>query len=297
LPRALSREKILHKPHNIVKFFARHFRGVPSRVAGEVEARNVEARQGFTAQQRLETLLAETENVSREDQLFFTEGARAMSAMPDGENADNEGMKGKKLANLEENIDDILAIIRNGTPEQKKEFERHFFHIAETPEFLKQKGLRGDYFTVRYGVISRHFEKDANHNVSAHQWKQLCKEITRPFAIAKYNEGFRLFINLKINNNWAVVGVDIKNPTRGLEINSISTVFGYKEHGGDKISFIYTSPKTTPEQAALLGRLNSYQYPPAQAGIDSLSSDSPEKSSEISGSSDGADALLLFQLT
>jgi hypothetical protein len=159
----------------------------------------------------------------------------------------------------------------NGTPEQKKAYAMRFSHAAETPEALKQQGPRGDYFMIRYGVISRHFGKDANHNISAGQWKQLAQEITRPFAISKYNDGFRLFINLKLNNNWTAVGVDIKNPARDLEINAVTTVFGYKEHGGGNETFIYTSPKITPGQTAFLDRLNSYQYPSAQAGMDSLS--------------------------
>ncbi|MDR2784574.1 MAG: hypothetical protein LBB83_01535, partial [Treponema sp.] len=55
------------------------------RTAGEVEARNVQARMGFTPQQRLETLLEETEDVRREDQLFLAEGARTGAAMAMGE--------------------------------------------------------------------------------------------------------------------------------------------------------------------------------------------------------------------
>jgi hypothetical protein len=63
------------------------------------------------------------------------------------------------------------------------------------------------------------------------------------------------------------VGVDIKNPAQDLEINAITTIFGYEKHGGGNETFIYTFPKITPGQTSLLGRLNSYQYPSAQAGI------------------------------
>jgi hypothetical protein len=137
-------------------------------------------------------------------------------------------------------------------------------------------------FTVRYGVISRHFGKDVNHNISVDQWKQLCGEITRPFAIAKYKDGFRLFINLKINNNWTAVGVNVKNPARDLEINAVSTVFGYKEHGGGNETFVYVSPEITPGQTALLDRLNSCQYPSARRRDTPLSDTSEGKSSNFS---------------
>ena len=43
------------------------------RLAGEVESRNVEQRMNMTPEQRRETTLQETEDVAREDQIFFTE--------------------------------------------------------------------------------------------------------------------------------------------------------------------------------------------------------------------------------
>ena len=43
------------------------------RLAGEVESRNVEKRKDMTPEQRRETTLQETEDVAREDQIFFTE--------------------------------------------------------------------------------------------------------------------------------------------------------------------------------------------------------------------------------
>ena len=43
------------------------------RLAGEVEARNVQKRRDMTPEQRRKTTLQETENVAREDQIFFTE--------------------------------------------------------------------------------------------------------------------------------------------------------------------------------------------------------------------------------
>ena len=39
-------------------------------MAGEAEARNAEKRMGYTPEQRRETLLAETEGIAREDQIF-----------------------------------------------------------------------------------------------------------------------------------------------------------------------------------------------------------------------------------
>ena len=45
-----------------------------TKLGGEVESRNVEARMGMTAEERRASLAAETEDVSREDQIFLTGG-------------------------------------------------------------------------------------------------------------------------------------------------------------------------------------------------------------------------------
>ena len=59
-----------------------------------------------------------------------------------------------------------------------------------------------------------------------------------------------------------VVGVDVKNTGRNLEVNSISTIFGRR--GDAKITqkeeVLYTDEKIVPEQRSLLGQPNSDQY-------------------------------------
>jgi len=54
------------------------------RTAGEVEARNASARMGMSADERRATLLSETEDVAREDQIFLMENS-GVSAMAEGE--------------------------------------------------------------------------------------------------------------------------------------------------------------------------------------------------------------------
>ena len=167
--------------------------------------------------------------------------------------------KGKRPASLEDNIHKIL----HGSKEEKEKLQRSYFYIADTPQFMKDKGLKGDYFSVKYGVISRHLGKDADHALREKDWLNLCKEITRPFAIARYEEGYRLFTNMKVNGVFTAVGVDVKNPGKGLEVNSVMTAFGYRGIPANE-DFIYINKKLTPEQTALLEGLNSPQYPPTQ---------------------------------
>lgn len=59
------------------------------RLAGEVEARNVQKRMDMTPEQRRETLLSETEDVAREDQTVIMDGLeQAMSVSKEGESND-----------------------------------------------------------------------------------------------------------------------------------------------------------------------------------------------------------------
>ncbi|MDR1469110.1 MAG: hypothetical protein LBT00_07440 [Spirochaetaceae bacterium] len=132
----------------------------------------------------------------------------------------------KRPESLTGNIDKIIGVIKNGGEQQRKEFQRRFFNVAETPQFLKQMGIRGDYFSIRYGVISRHLGKDTAHDLTGEQWKQLSKEIARPFAISRYGKGFRFFTSVKVNENWIVAGVDVKKPSRNREVVSVHKV-GY----------------------------------------------------------------------
>lgn len=175
-------------------------------------------------------------------------------------------MDNKRPSLLLDNIDAISHAICEGSKAERTFFAwRHFF-IADTPELLKQHGITGTFITVRYGVISRHFGKDPDHNLTASHWKELAKEITRPFAISKYEKGYRLFTNAKIGKKWIVVGINVKNVGKNMAINNITTAFGYNFNKGRKEKIVYVSEKASPEQAAVLNRLNSGQYLPAQVG-------------------------------
>jgi hypothetical protein len=183
------------------------------------------------------------------------------SAGTDAQNADNEEMDAEKIpAHIAENINDIL----NGTPERKKQLEKHIFFIADTPPVMKKYGLTGDYFSIRYGAITRHRVKDADHYLTAENWKDLADAIKRPFAIAKHKYGYRIFTDVKVNNHFVCVGVEVKTIGQNIKVNSIKTAFGYRDRHIE--SAIYTSENIRPEQAALLGEPNSLVYPPALPG-------------------------------
>jgi hypothetical protein len=95
----------------------------------------------------------------------------------------NENNSG--LPHLADHIDSILQVISSGTPEQKKQYKGAFFFLSNnTSQELKDFGVIGEFFEVRYGVIARHYNKDKNHCLTAQNLKDLCVNINHPFAIA-----------------------------------------------------------------------------------------------------------------
>jgi hypothetical protein len=165
----------------------------------------------------------------------------------------------KHPASLKDNIHKILY----GDEEEKAALRQSFFHIADTPKFMKDMGLNGQYFSVRYGIISRHIGKDKDHQLSEENWLDLIDEIVKPFAIAKYGDGYRLFTGVKVNGKYTTVGVDVKTIGREIRVNSVTTAFGYNP--GKKEEVIYRSERITPEQATVLDGTNSVNSRPAGA--------------------------------
>lgn len=169
--------------------------------------------------------------------------------------------------------DVINAIVEQGKEYARSIFGQRFFNVVETPDFLKNLGLTGERFTVSYGVLARHFGKDDAHDLTEEEWAQLPDAIQHPFAVSEYypdgkesgmQRGYRLYTTIKKGNGYIVVGVDVKNMGRDLEINSISTVFSKEGPAGAKENFIYKVENLTPEQEALLNEPNSQSYLPEQ---------------------------------
>ena len=162
--------------------------------------------------------------------------------------------------------DVVRTIVEKGKSVASKLFERSFFDVGKTPEFMKKIGLTGNRFTIKYGVLSRHAGKDSSHSLTEKEWKEVPNALQKPFAITRFGEkenGYRLYTTMKNDKGETiVVGVDVKNTGRNLEVNSISTIFGRR--GDAKITqkeeVLYTDEKIAPEQRSLLGQPNSDQY-------------------------------------
>ncbi len=176
-------------------------------------------------------------------------------------------------------LDAVRMIYEKGRGVTSRLYNRTYFTIAQTPEFMKKYGLIGNYFTIGYGVISHHISKDEAHRIPIDVWRRLPEALRTPFAITKYYKieidknngkkergefkGYNVYTAIKTGDAYVVVGVTVKNIGQNLEINSISTVFGRSKKGGFE-DVLYRSEKITPEQSALLDETRPHRYPTIQ---------------------------------
>lgn len=181
---------------------------------------------------------------------------------------ENESRNGEIKENLSPSLLDVVkTLYTRGKEVASKLFSMKFFEVGTTPKFMQDLGLRGDKFTIKYGVIARHIGKDSSHTLTESDWGQLPNALQSPFAIAKLTDkedAYRLYTTLQTQSGeFVVVGVDVKNAGREIEVNSISTVFGRRNNANlpNNEEVIYESKEITPEQSALLKRPNFAQYP------------------------------------
>ena len=217
---------------------------------------------------------------------------KAVSASSQGSVADYKSVNNDNQSYSLINV--VRDLYSKGKEYTSRLYQRSFFNVAKTPEFMKTLGLTGDNFTIRYGVIARHVGKDGSHDISEEEWEKLPDALTKPFAITKLSDkdkGFRLYTTLQNHNGeYIVVGVDVKNVGRDLEVNAIATVFGRRDNAGTTLQeeIIYTDKNITPEQQSLLDGPNSHQYTAErELSKDKVNALSANKQTDSKESSDG----------
>lgn len=150
---------------------------------------------------------------------------------------------------------------------------RDRYDIGRTPEWMKEIGISGDYFSLSFKNIKTHQGKDADHDLTREEWHAIPKAIQHPFLITKYkgaSDRFRLYVNMLHNGHFVAVGIDVKRVNQGknkpmLEVNSIKTVFAKgTERVADEEIPIAVDKNITPEQQALLRGHNFHEYPTIQ---------------------------------
>ena len=239
---------------------------------------------GLFAEQRAAERLAKESKQSEIDDVEEKTTATANTPQAEGQRKEEDNAKPSFL-------DVVKSLYSKGKSIASKLYQRSFFDVATTPGFMKELGLTGDKFTIRYGVIARHFGKDSSHNLTEDEWEQLPKALTNPFAITRLSDkdnSYRIYTSLiTAKGEYVVVGVDVKNAGRDIEVNAIATVFGRRNDANipENEEVIYRDKEITPKQSSLLERPNSAQYPTSQGlsvGKDRESSDSKQGNQEKS---------------
>ena len=206
-----------------------------------------------------------------DDVIWSREGAGPVDVEEENQNDAAANGQQTETKNEKPTLSDVIATLyEKGKEYASSLFGMKFFDVAQTPQFMKDLGIRGLKFTIRYGVISRHWGKDNEHTLPREVWEQLPKAIQHPFAITKYysdnekkkQKGYRVYTSLQLSNgSFVVVSVEVKNAGRNIEVNAINTIFGRERISDVHDELIYTSETITPEQMALLNENNPHQYP------------------------------------
>ena len=149
---------------------------------------------------------------------------------------------------------------------------RERYDLGKTPLWMKHIGIIGDNFSLSFKNIKTHKGKDADHNLTREEWHNLPNALKNPFAITRYKgakDRFRLYVDIKHNDKYIAVGVDVKRINAGrykpmLSINSIKTLFAHHGEIGGSEELVTYDEKITLEQQALLRGLNFHEYPTIQ---------------------------------
>ena len=229
----------------------------------------------YNGQQRSDVLVGDTATSQRGQQGSTGDAATGERTKNGNRTADSaggieSGSEQSEINGTPSLLDVVRTLYSKGNEVASKLFQRSFFDVAQTPKFMQELGLRGDKFTIKYGVIARHLGKDSSHTLTERDWEQLPQALQNPFAISKLtdkDDSYRIYTTLQTEGGeFVVVGADVKNAGREIEVNAISTVFGRRNNANlpKNEEVIYRSKEITPEQSSLLERPNFAQYPTEQ---------------------------------
>lgn len=121
--------------------------------------------------------------------------------------------------------------------------------MADTPIILSEFGLLGKEIIIRYGVIARHKNKDADHNFTVEQWKNICSGINSPYAIEQYKTWYNIYLPIKISSKNILVAIEPKITSGGTVINNVRTVFAKNIPKTAQIIYKKAPPGTFKEVA------------------------------------------------
>jgi hypothetical protein len=174
------------------------------RVAGEVEARNAENRSKLTPEERRKTLLSETENIDREDQIMFDNSNLLFS---------------QELQNLQEEFPISKSQLSNENKINKviKDARAQGFSESAIKTFLERKGLTNQQITQAMAT-----EKEAAGRVTLSEemlpgYTTLMSKID---SLIKSGESLKSILSTLKNSNEYINATDVQKEKLVRELRS-----------------------------------------------------------------------------
>lgn len=204
------------------------------KIAGEVEARNVSARLNMSAEERLNTLLSETEDVAREDQIFLRDGVEmAMAEVEVSEDA--ERLREQRY------IDEVNAQYNARLLElnENRDAKKRVLHLGRPQKFLRDAGIVDTEIEMEFDKFIRKSSDNYKHDhpFTAEDILDLPKAINAPIAVFKSTNGVDKVILTEIKKdgmNFIVTIKAVERKRKGgviLEVNEIETLYPKKSKG------------------------------------------------------------------
>ena len=129
-------------------------------------------------------------------------------------------------------IDELISVYKvlgtDGKTVSHNLYANRVFTVAYTNEELLNQGLLGEQFTIKYGTISRHYNKDKEHILKESEWKLLSSALqSSNLEIHKYKDKdtYRIYTNIFRGDKTLIVGVSVKHGCHGERYNDIQTLF------------------------------------------------------------------------
>lgn len=197
-------------------------------LAGEVEARNAARRVAMTDEQRRRNLASDTEDVSREDQIYLYDSfgiARSEEANDNGKAHYRDGEE-SDIEAVNKRFNKELEMYENGEVPIGTRFD-----LGMPSEVLESAGFPYLPISMRASLLSRKAGME-RHPFVPSDLKDLVKAIQRPLAIFRYSKDNmrNLIVDVTHGDKNFLVGVTLDYKKGDIEVNSVSGLFPKDSH-------------------------------------------------------------------
>ena len=193
-----------------------------NRVAGEVEARNIQRRMSMSDEDRKNKLLADTEDVSRKDQIILRD------AFVDRQDS---------RAAEENNIEAVNARFNEELDAFNDNKHHGLLHLGSPMGKLRACGINVKEITLSPSVLYKHLKK---HGLTTNDLKGLAKEIQNPILVYKHGKNSPNMVvvtELDVKGGKLSASFVLDNAGNVVEVSNISSI--HSKDAGKELKRLY----------------------------------------------------------